>query len=97
MPPLPRRTCAGDAAHAAKVLKQMRSEVDGFSAQHEKRVLDKVLASTDNDDGNLAKKPVPRITAKKLSLYDAFNLVCEASGLVYGFGKNQEVVIEQLK
>ncbi|MBQ6010917.1 MAG: hypothetical protein IJL17_20475 [Kiritimatiellae bacterium] len=37
---------AGDAAFAARVLKQMRSEVDGFSAQHEKRVMDKALATT---------------------------------------------------
>ena len=39
---------AEDAALAARVLKQMRSEVDGFSAQHENRVVDKVLATTNS-------------------------------------------------
>ena len=34
---------AEDAALAAKALKQMRSEIDGFSGPHEKRMIDKVL------------------------------------------------------
>ena len=54
-----------------------------------------VLKAGDAD--KLAKKPLPKLAAKNLSLYNAFNLVCEVSGLTYGFGKQQEIVIESLK
>ena len=49
------------------------------------------------DDGSLAKTALPKISAKEISLYDIFNLVCEATGLKYSFGKNQEIVVEQMK
>ena len=47
--------------------------------------------------GKLAKTPVPALAAKNISLYDAFNLVCEVTGLTYSFGKQQEIVVESLK
>ena len=49
------------------------------------------------DDGSLAKTALPKISAKEISLYNIFNLVCEATGLKYSFGKNQEIVVEQMK
>ena len=47
--------------------------------------------------GKLAKTQVPTLAAKNISLYDAFNLVCEVTGLTYSFGKQQEIVVESLK
>lgn len=49
------------------------------------------------DSGKLAKTPVPKLAAKKLSLYNALDLVCNVTGLTYSFGKQQEIVIESLK
>ena len=49
------------------------------------------------NDGSLAKRPIPPISTKKISLYDCFNLICEVTGLKYSFGKNQEIVVEKLK
>lgn len=82
-------------AEAIEYFRRQSVEHDDPTLPRDKRGIGFVLKGGDAD--NLAKKPVPRITAKKLSLYDALNLVCEASGLAYGFGKNQEVVLEQLK
>ena len=45
----------------------------------------------------LAKTPIPKLAAKNISLYDAFNLVCEVTGLTYSFGTQQEIVVEPLK
>ena len=166
---------AGDAALAARVLKQMRSEVDGFAAQHEKRVIDKALATTNSKKaatfrrslterlaevgrstaqielaehmkrivipvldfkppatlpdaitflrqqsiehgdptqpkgergipfllkGNLAGRAVPKLLAKNISLYDALNLVCQSTGTSFflqeGTGK-VIVVIESTR
>ena len=60
-----------------------------------KRGIRFVLKAGDAD--KLAKTPLPKLAAKNLSLYNAFNLVCEVSGLTYRFGKQQEIVIESLK
>ena len=151
---------AEDAALAAKALKQMRSEIDGFSGPHEKRVIDKALTTTNNKKaaafrrslterlaetglstaqielaehmkrimipvldfrppttlpdvitylrqqsiehgdptqpkgergipfllkGNLAGRAVPKLLAKNISLYDALNLVCQATGTSFSF------------
>ena len=47
--------------------------------------------------GKLAKTPVPTLAAKNISLYDAFNLFCEVTGLTYSFGTQQEIVVVPLK
>ena len=60
-----------------------------------KRGIRFVLKAGDAD--KLAKTPLPKLAAKNLSLSNAFNLVCEVSGLTYRFGKQQEIVIESLK
>jgi hypothetical protein len=60
-----------------------------------KRGINFFLKTEDGED--IAKRTLPKIRASEISLYDAFNLICEATGLKYSFGKQQEIVVEQLK
>ena len=75
--------------------RQQSIEHDDPTLPNGRRGMNFVLKA-DGDD-TLAKTPVPMINAGEISLYDAFNLICEATGLTYSFGKNQEIVVRRLK
>ena len=82
------------------ILTTVAAAVSGTGLVHatlpkDKRGIRFVLKGEDAD--KLAKTPLPKLAAKNLCLYNAFNLVCEVSGLTYSFGKQQEIVIESLK
>ena len=83
------------AAEAIEFFHDQSVEHDDPTLPKGKRGIRFVLKAGDAD--KLAKKPLPKLAAKNLSLYNAFNLVCEVSGLTYSFGKQQEIVIESLK
>ena len=82
-------------AEAIEFFHDQSVEHDDPTLPKGKRGIRFVLKEGDAD--KLAKTPLPKLTAKNLSLYNAFNLVCEVSGLTYSFGKQQEIVIESLK
>ena len=82
-------------ADAIEYFRKESIEHDDPTLPSGKRGINFVLKT--GDDGSLAKKAIPKITAKEISLYNIFNLVCEATGLKYSFGKNQEIVVEQMK
>lgn len=83
------------AAEAIEFFHDQSVEHDDPTLPKGKRGIRFVLKAGDAD--KLAKMPFPKLAAKNLSLYNAFNLVCEVSGLTYSFGKQQEIVIESLK
>ena len=83
------------AAEAIEFFHDQSVEHDDPTLPKGKRGIRFVLKGGDAD--KLAKTPLPKLAAKNLSLYNAFNLVCEVSGLTYSFGKQQEIVIESLK
>ena len=83
------------AAEAIEFFHDQSVEHDDPTLPKGKRGIRFVLKAEDAD--KLAKTPLPKLAAKNLSLYNAFNLVCEVSGLTYSFGKQQEIVIESLK
>ena len=83
------------AAEAIEFFHDQSVEHDDPTLPKGKRGIRFVLKAGDAD--KLAKMPLPKLAAKNLSLYNAFNLVCEVSGLTYSFGKQQEIVIESLK
>lgn len=83
------------AAEAIEFFHDQSVEHDDPTLPKGKRGIRFVLKAGDAD--KLAKTPLPKLAAKNLSLYNAFNLVCEVSGLTYSFGKQQEIVIESLK
>ena len=83
------------AAEAIEFFHDQSVEHDDPTLPKGKRGIRFVLKAGDTD--KLAKTPLPKLAAKNLSLYNAFNLVCEVSGLTYSFGKQQEIVIESLK
>ncbi len=82
-------------ADAIEFFRDQSVEHDDPTLPKDKRGIHFVLKGGDAD--KLAKTPVPKLAAKNISLYNAFNLVCEVSGLTYSFGKQQEIVIESLK
>ena len=82
-------------ADAIEFFRRQSVEHDDPTLPASKRGITFVLKA--GDDESLAKKPIPPIAASKISLYNCLNLVCEVSGLVYSFGKNQEIVVEQMK
>ena len=82
-------------ADAIEYFRAQSVEHDDPTLPKDKRGIRFVLKGEDAD--KLAKTPIPKLAAKNLSLYNAFNLVCEVSGLTYSFGKQQEIVIELLK
>ena len=82
-------------ADAIEYFRKQSVEHDDPTLSGGKRGINFILKM--GDDANLAKRPVPQITAKEISLYDVFNLVCESTGLGYSFGQKQEIVVEQLK
>ena len=82
-------------ADAIEYFRAQSVEHDDPTLPKDKRGIRFVLKGGDAD--KLAKTPLPKLAAKNLSLYNAFNLVCEVSGLTYSFGKQQEIVIESLK
>lgn len=82
-------------ADAIEFFRQQSIEHDDPKLPSGKRGITFILKTGDN--GSLAKTALPKISAKEVSLYDIFNLVCEATGLKYSFGKNQEIVVEQMK
>ena len=83
------------AAEAIEFFHDQSVEHDDPTLPKGKRGIRFVLKGEDAD--KLAKKPLPKLAAKNLSLYNAFNRLCEVSGLTYSFGKQQEIVIESLK
>ena len=82
-------------ADAIEFFRDQSVEHDDPTLPKGKRGIRFVLKGGDAD--KLAKTPLPKLAAKNLSLYHAFNLVCEVTGLTYSFGKQQEIVIESLK
>ena len=82
-------------ADAIEFFRKQSVEHDDPTLPAGKRGITFILKTGDN--GSLAKTALPKISAKEISLYDIFNLVCEATGLKYSFGKNQEIVVEQMK
>ena len=81
-------------ADAIEFFRKQSVEHDDPTLPASKRGITFVLKAGNGE--SLAKKPIPPIAASKISLYNCLNLVCEASGLVYSFGKNQEIVVDQL-
>ena len=82
-------------AEAVEYFRSQSIEHDDPTLPKGKRGINFFLKTEDGED--IAKRTLPKIRASKISLYDAFNLVCEATGLNYSFGKKQEIVVEQLK
>ena len=82
-------------ADAIEFFRKQSVEHDDPTLPAGKRGMNFILKT--GDDGSLAKTALPKISAKEISLYDIFNLVCEATGLKYSFGENQEIVVEQMK
>ena len=88
-------TSKATVADAIEFIHNQSVEHDDPALPSGKRGITFVLKAEDGE--SLAKKPMPRITTKEISLYDVFNLVCESAGLNYTFGKNQQIVVEQMK
>ena len=82
-------------AEAVEYFRSQSIEHDDPTLPKGKRGINFFLKTEDGED--IAKRTLPKIRASEISLYDAFNIVCEATGLNYSFGKNQEIVVEQLK
>lgn len=82
-------------ADAIEFFRKQSVEHDDPTLPAGKRGMNFILKT--GDDGSLAKTALPKISAKEISLYNIFNRVCEATGLKYSFGENQEIVVEQMK